>query len=138
RLVPDDLAWCLSAEYGCEESNTTQSNFYSTCTGSDDPQLARWLDISEMVAAVPPIVGSAQICGELTAQAAAIAGLATGTPVVGGLFDVVSTALCAGLKDEHQLNAVMGTWAVTSGIASGLRSEEHTSELQSRENLVCR
>jgi L-xylulokinase len=46
----------------------------------------------------PPIVGSAEISGEITAQAAAITGLAAGTPVVGGLFDVVSTALCAGLK----------------------------------------
>ncbi|MCS5945546.1 hypothetical protein LNP25_06980 [Klebsiella variicola subsp. variicola] len=28
---------------------------------------------------------------------------------------MVSTALCAGIKDEYTLNAVMGTWAVTSG-----------------------
>ena len=55
---------------------------------------------------------------------AAITGLAAGTPVVGGLFDVVSTALCAGIEDEHTLNAVMGTWAVTSGIAHRLRDHE--------------
>lgn len=47
-----------------------------------------------------------------------------GTPVVGGLFDVVSTALCAGIEDESTLNAVMGTWAVTSGIAHGLSDHE--------------
>lgn len=47
-----------------------------------------------------------------------------GHPVVGGLFDVVSTALCAGIEDESTLNAVMGTWAVTSGIAHGLRDHE--------------
>lgn len=70
------------------------------------------------------MVGSAEICGEITAQAAAITGLAAGTPVVGGLFDVVSTALCAGIEDESTLNAVMGTWAVTSGIAHGLRDHE--------------
>lgn len=70
------------------------------------------------------MVGSAEICGEITAQAAAITGLAVGTPVVGGLFDVVSTALCAGIEDESTLNAVMGTWAVTSGIAHGLRDHE--------------
>jgi L-xylulokinase len=54
--------------------------------------------ISEIDGALPPIVGSAEICGEITAQAAALTGLAAGTPVVGGLFDVVSTALCAGLQ----------------------------------------
>jgi L-xylulokinase len=37
---------------------------------------------------------------------------------------VVSTALCAGIEDEYTLNAVMGTWAVTSGIAHGLRDHE--------------
>lgn len=47
-----------------------------------------------------------------------------GTPVAGGLFDVVSTALCAGIEDEFTLNAVMGTWAVTSGITRGLRDGE--------------
>jgi len=120
----DYLRWCLTGEKGCEESNISESNLYNMCAGSYDPQLTRWLDISEIDAALPPIVGSAQICGEITAQAAALTGLAAGTPVVGGLFDVVSTALCAGLKDEHQLNAVMGTWAVTSGIVSGLRDNE--------------
>ncbi|MGC6745821.1 hypothetical protein ACP0HM_22050 [Escherichia coli] len=45
----------------------------------------------------------------MTAQTAALTGLKAGTPVVGGLFDVVSTALCAGIEDEFTLNAVMGT-----------------------------
>lgn len=61
---------------------------------------------------------------EITAQTAALTGLKAGTPIVGGLFDVVSTALCAGIEDEFTLNAVMGTWAVTSGITSGLRDGE--------------
>ncbi|MGU0161906.1 hypothetical protein ACVXHB_28820 [Escherichia coli] len=34
---------------------------------------------------------------------------------------MVSTALYAGIEDEFTLNAVMGTWAVTSGITRGLR-----------------
>lgn len=60
----------------------------------------------------------------ITAQTAALTGLKAGTPVVGGLFDVVSTALCAGIEDEFTLNAVMGTRAVTSGITRGLRDGE--------------
>lgn len=71
-------------------------------------------------------MGSAEICGEITAQAAAITGLKAGTPVVGGLFDVVSTALCAGIEDEFTLNAVMGTWAVTSGSPRGCATTKRT------------
>ncbi|MDO3873614.1 FGGY family carbohydrate kinase, partial [Salmonella enterica] len=106
------------------ESNISESNLYNMATGQYDPRLTEWLGISEIDSALSPVVGSAEICGEITAQAAAITGLAAGTPVVGGLFDVVSTALCAGIEDESTLNAVMGTWAVTSGIAHGLRDHE--------------
>ncbi|MEE9656187.1 FGGY-family carbohydrate kinase [Kluyvera ascorbata] len=120
----DYLRWCLTGVKSCEESNISESNLYNMNDGDYDPQLTHWLGISDIDAALPPIVGSAEICGEITPQAAAITGLAAGTPVVGGLFDVVSTALCAGLKDERTLNAVMGTWAVTSGITHGLKSHE--------------
>ncbi|CAM4388014.1 MULTISPECIES: FGGY-family carbohydrate kinase [Lelliottia] len=123
-MAHDYLRWCLTGKKGCEESNISESNLYNMNTGDYDPQLTRWLGISEIDSALPPIVGSAEICGEITAQAATLTGLAAGTPVVGGLFDVVSTAICAGLHDEHTLNAVMGTWAVTSGIANGIGNNE--------------
>lgn len=120
----DYLRWCLTGAKGCEESNISESNLYNMAMGQYDPRLTEWLGIGEIDSALPPVVGSAEICGEITAQAAALTGLAAGTPVVGGLFDVVSTALCAGIEDESTLNAVMGTWAVTSGIAHGLRDHE--------------
>lgn len=123
-MTHDYLRWCLTGVKGCEESNISESNLYNMSSGQYDPRLTEWLSISEINGALPPIVGSAEICGEITPEAAAITGLAAGTPVVGGLFDVVSTALCAGLHDEHTLNAVMGTWAVTSGIANGIRDNE--------------
>ncbi len=123
-MAHDYLRWCLTGVKGCEESNISESNLYNMNTGQYDPQLTRWLGISDIDGALPPIIGSAEICGEITAQAAALTGLTAGTPVVGGLFDVVSTAICAGLHDEHTLNAVMGTWAVTSGIAHGIRDNE--------------
>ncbi|EIJ7508830.1 carbohydrate kinase, partial [Escherichia coli] len=109
---------------GCEESNISESNLYNMTTGRYDSRLTQWLGISEIDHALPPVVGSAETGGKISEEAAAITGLAAGTPVVGGLFDVVSTALCAGIDDEFTLNAVMGTWAVTSGIARGLREHE--------------
>lgn len=123
-MAHDYLRWCLTGVKGCEESNISESNFYNMDKGEYDPQLLSWLGIEEAFPALPPVVGSSQVCGEITADVAALTGLATGTPVVGGLFDVVSTALCAGLQDETALNAVMGTWAVTSGIANGFSPNE--------------
>ena len=65
---------------------------------------------------LPPIVGATQIAGHISEEAAQVTGLAAGTPVVGGLFDVVSTALCAGLDSEKVLNVVLGTWSVVTGM----------------------
>ncbi|EEC7124851.1 carbohydrate kinase [Salmonella enterica] len=123
-MAHDYLRWRLTDVKGCEESNISESNLYNMTTGRYDSRLTQWLGISEIDHALPPVVGSAETGGKISEEAAAITGLAAGTPVVGGLFDVVSTALCAGIDDEFTLNAVMGTWAVTSGIARGLREHE--------------
>lgn len=120
----DYLRWCLTGVKSAEETNISESNLYHMARSEYDPKLAQMLGIEEIMPALPPIVGPAEICGEITAHAASLTGLAAGTPVVGGLFDVVSTALCAGLQDEHTLNAVMGTWAVTSGVTSGIHPHE--------------
>lgn len=123
-MAHDYLRWCLSGVKGCELSNISESNLYNMVDGGFDSRLTDWLGITEMDAALPPLVGSAQVCATVNSSAAALTGLRAGTPVVGGLFDVVATALCAGLQDEYTLNAVMGTWAVTSGLAERLEDEE--------------
>jgi len=124
-MAHDYLRYCLTGERGCEETNISESNLYHMARGGYAPELAEMLGIGEISAALPPVVGSAQICGTVTQRVAALTGLAAGTPVVGGLFDVVSTALCAGLQDEFTLNAVMGTWAVTSGISPQIAAHEN-------------
>ncbi|MEF9676416.1 FGGY-family carbohydrate kinase [Pectobacterium aroidearum] len=119
-MAHDYMRFCLTGERACEETNISESNLYNMDTGRYDPALAEQLGIAEIVSALPPIIGSTDIAGRITPEAAQLTGLRAGTPVVGGLFDVVSTALCAGLQDETRLNAVMGTWSVTSGITDTL------------------
>lgn len=122
-MAHDYLRYCLTGELACEETNISESNLYQMECGDYDPALAQLLGIAEVMPALPPIVGSTEIAGRISAEAAAVTGLLVGTPVVGGLFDVVSTALCAGLQDETRLNAVMGTWSVTSGITDTLADD---------------
>lgn len=122
----DYLRYCLTEVKAAERSNISESNLYNMKTRTYDKELAEILGISEIFDALPPIVDSSEVAGTVTKEVALKTGLAEGTLVVGGLFDVVSTALCAGLKDESNLNAVMGTWAVTSGIANSiLENESH-------------
>src|SRR5690606_40263001 len=45
---------------------------------------------------------------------------------------------CSDLHVELHVQVVHSSWLFLRRIYATLRSEEHTSELQSRENLVCR
>ncbi|ACA30964.1 FGGY-family carbohydrate kinase [Histophilus somni] len=116
----DYLRFCLTGKLFCEETNISESNLYNILTRQYDPALADLLGLSGIIDKLPPIIESNQIAGYITPEAATLTGLCVGTVVVGGLFDVVSTALCADLDDETKLNAVLGTWSVISGITDGI------------------
>ena len=75
----------------------------------DDEVLQAW-DLADMKAMMPRIKQSADICGKVTAGAAASTGLAEGTPVAGGMFDIDACGLASGMTDETQLCMVGGTW----------------------------
>ncbi len=114
----DYLRFCLTGELYCEETNISESNLYNMNTGQYDPKLTELFGIEEIFDKLPPIIKGDQIAGVITAQAAKKTGLKAGTKVVGGLFDVVSTALCANLQNERTLNVVLGTWTIVSGIST--------------------
>ncbi|WP_373778552.1 FGGY-family carbohydrate kinase [Glaesserella sp.] len=116
----DYLRFCLTGQLHCEETNISESNLYNMAQGKYDPALAELLDLQEILEKLPLVIQPNQVAGYVTEHAEALSGLVAGTPVVGGLFDVVSTALCAGLDDETKLNAVLGTWSVVSGITNYL------------------
>ncbi|MGP0795737.1 FGGY family carbohydrate kinase, partial [Escherichia coli] len=78
---------------GFEGVNVSDSKLDNLSLGEEDPGLTAWLWVAEVNHALPPFVGSAEICGEVTSQTAVLTGLKAGTLVVGGLVGVVSTAL---------------------------------------------
>ncbi|WP_294084592.1 FGGY-family carbohydrate kinase [uncultured Actinobacillus sp.] len=120
----DYLRFCLTGQLHCEETNISESNLYNMSAGKYDPALAERLGLQNILEKLPLVIKPNEIAGYVTEQAAQQTGLAAGTPVVGGLFDVVSTAYCAGLDDETKLNVVLGTWSVVSGIT------DHIDETQ--------
>ncbi|MGC7590222.1 FGGY-family carbohydrate kinase [Bisgaard Taxon 46] len=120
----DYLRFCLTGELFCEETNISESNLYNMETGQYDPALADLLGLTGIIDKLPPVIAANKIAGYVTPEAAKLTGLASGTAVVGGLFDVVSTALCANLDDETKLNAVLGTWSVVSGITTHIDNQQ--------------
>jgi len=116
-MAHDYLRYRLTGQKHAEITNMSESNFYNAHLGDYDPQLLTLFGIEEVFSALPPIIKSDQLAGTITHNVAQETGMLAGTPVFGGLFDVVSTAICSGINsDQQRLNYVMGTWSVTSGI----------------------
>lgn len=117
----DYLRYRLTGVIAAEITNMSESNFFNAQTGRYDPELLKIFGVEEAFSALPPLIYSTDQAGCISKEAAKFCGLAEGTPVYGGLFDVVSTAICSGVDSTAQkLNAVMGTWGVTSGITCDL------------------
>lgn len=65
---------------------------------------------------LPPLHQSTEVVGEVTAATAELTGLAAGTPVVAGLFDVVASALGSGVERTGQASLIAGTWSINQVI----------------------
>ncbi|STD29153.1 carbohydrate kinase [Edwardsiella tarda] len=115
-MVHDYIRACLTGEFACEETNISGSNLFNQQTGEFDRTVFTLFGIEEMVDKAPPVIGSAERAGYVTPQAAALCGLTAGTPVFGGLFDVVGAALTSGTHDSHCLSAVAGTWSIATRV----------------------
>lgn len=66
----------------------------------------------------PPIVGCAEVAGEVTRRVAGATGLVPGTPVVSGAHDVDGSALGVGSLRPGQLCVVSGTWSINEVVAA--------------------
>lgn len=125
-MAHDYLRYRLTGEIGAEITNMSESNFFNSVDGCYDKELLSTFGIEEVWHALPPLVTPQQQTGKVTSDVAKETGLAEGTAVFGGLFDVVSTAICSGINSSAEsLNYVMGTWSVTSGITKEVTKLEH-------------
>jgi len=61
---------------------------------------------------LPPLIESAEIAGQVSAEAAAATGLAVGTPVAGGFFDIIASMVGSGVHAPGEAAIVAGTWGI--------------------------
>lgn len=82
-----------------------------------DGELLALYGLADARPLLPDLLWPTEIAGGITAEAAAATGLAEGTPVVAGLFDVVANALGSGVVDEGQASIIAGTWSINQVVA---------------------
>ncbi len=65
----------------------------------------------------PPMLGSTDVAGHVTGEAAEATGLAAGTPVIAGVHDVDASAIGAGVVRPGVVCAITGTWSINEVVS---------------------
>ena len=116
-MAKDFIRFKLTGEVAMELTDMSATSLMNVVTEDYDDEVLRLFGISEMKRLLPPLVKTADICGSVTAEAAALTGLQEGTPVAGGMFDIDACGLASGCVDESRLVMVAGTWGNNQYIA---------------------
>jgi len=94
----------ISDMSGCGLVRMPQCNY-------DDDLLALY-GLKDAAHLLPRLIGPSDIAGVVSDEIARETGLAAGTPVVGGFFDVVASAMGSGAVRSGQASIIAGTWSI--------------------------
>jgi L-xylulokinase len=112
----------LTGEAGTDRTEASTSFTNMRTQDYDDAVLALF-GLGDYADRLPPIRASWEISGRVTADAAALTGLAEGTPVVAGLHDVDASAIGSGAVRPGQLSVIAGTYSINEVVATEPRPD---------------
>lgn len=108
----DFIRHFLTGEILEERGDASGNNLVNLETGEYDGRLFDFFGIPEMLECMPKLVSATDRCGSIAAEAAANTGLAEGTPVYAGLFDIDACALATGVLSDDIFSITAGTWNI--------------------------
>ena len=112
----DYVRFRLTGVPGAELTDISGTNLLNLHTRDYDDELLALFGLSDVREALAPLCKATEICGTVSAAAAEKCGLAEGTPVIGGMFDIDACALATGITDESNLCMIAGTWSINEYI----------------------
>lgn len=113
----DYIRFMLTGEAYAETTDYSGTNLMNLLTRRFDRGLLGLFGIDDIYDKLPPLVSSCEPCGKVTKAAAEATGLAEGTPVCGGMFDIDACAIATDISDEKSLCVVTGTWSINEYIS---------------------
>ena len=111
-MCKDYIKYCLCGEISTDFSDMSGTSLMDVRNKCYSRELLEMYDLADLWDALPPVVQSFDVAGKVTPEAAEATGLAVGTPVVGGLFDIDASALGAGVCQPGQVCIIAGTWSI--------------------------
>lgn len=122
-LCKDFIVNRLTGERVSDVSDMSGCGLLNVAQRRYDQDLLDAFGLGDCMPMLPPLIESADIAGTVTAAAAAETGLAAGTPVIGGLFDVVASAIGSGVTRTGAASIIAGTWSINQVIIDQPRLE---------------
>ncbi|NLJ40468.1 MAG: carbohydrate kinase [Clostridiales bacterium] len=119
-MVKDWIIYRLTGEAGMEYTDASNSGLVNPVTKEIDSEILKLYGLEEMLGGIPPLRKTTDIAGYVTEEASKITGLKVGTPVMGGVFDVIACALGSGVHDTDKYSLIAGTWNINTGIKDQL------------------
>lgn len=112
----DFLRAQLCGDLSSDPSDMGVGGLIDVATGQPPQAFYDQLGLSAWRRLLPPVGPSAAVVGGVSAEAAQLTGLSSGTPVVRGLVDVMAAALASGVEEPSQLSVVAGTFSINSSL----------------------
>jgi len=117
--VKDYVRYRLTGEMNGEYTDFSGGNLVNMNTKTYDRELMECFGIGEIYEKLPPLKAAAEVCGYVTEESSRLTGLAAGTPVTAGMFDVDACGIASGLVEEKDLCMIAGTWSINEFLARG-------------------
>lgn len=111
-LCKDFITFRLTGERVSDISDMSGAGFVRMPEAVYDDELLAHYGLEDARAKLPHLLDPADIAGAVTADAAMETGLMEGTPVIAGYFDVISSAMGAGVVGAGEASIIAGTWSI--------------------------
>lgn len=129
--MKDFIRLRLTGEIAGEITDASSGCLVDLDTRKFEPELFRILGIESCYEKMPPVLESTDVSGYVTEEAAALTGLAAGTPVAAGYFDIDANALASGVLSSEELCLIAGTWSINEFL-----SKEASKDIDNKKNVA--
>jgi L-xylulokinase len=117
-LCKDYINYCLTGEITTDYTDMSAANLIDSFNKCYSTELLELFDIPEIEAALPQLVQSVEIVGQVTQSAAKMTGLAVGTPVISGMIDIDASAIGVGVTTPGVGCILIGTWSINQVVVA--------------------
>jgi L-xylulokinase len=115
-MCKDIVTHALTGEIASDVSDMGGAGLLRLPENAYDDVLLDAYGLANAKRLLPKLHWPVEIVGGVSEAAAARTGLAAGTPVVAGFFDVLASAVGAGVARPGQASLILGTWSINQAV----------------------